>query len=321
MNGKILFLLSFSLIGLELYAQNLVPNGGFEEYSECPMFLGELDSKCDFWYGSIVTPGIPMDENPSPDWYHSCGLQEGMVPPDVGLGYQLPLMGDGIAGFIVYRGNNTGYREYIGSTLTQALVPNAQYSVRFNIVCDGNLGNRIAVSQLGYRFTTFPTFNSIDEAANSFAHGSIEQIISDTLEWFEFESVFTADSAYQFVHFGLFYPESSIDTIQIEGSMGINSYYFLDKISVEQISVNTTQNTGNLEFRIFPNPAFNYFEVDSSTELIYHSIEVFDFHGRLVEQFRSTKSKYNIDELKSGVYMVKFRTREGKTISKRLVKL
>ncbi len=83
------------------HAQNLVPNGDFETVLNCPAALGNIENDCSDWYGSIQ-PGDPSVMVPSPDWYHTCGTNGGMVPPSLTLGYQEPLSGEGMAAIIAY---------------------------------------------------------------------------------------------------------------------------------------------------------------------------------------------------------------------------
>jgi len=321
MKSRVLFLLALVVSSMNMSGQNLVPNGSFEEYSECPAFTGELESKCDFWFGSIVNPDVPLDQNPTPDWYHSCGIIEQLVPPNVSLGYQLPSSGDGLAGLIVYRGNNTGYREFMAVPLNQPLDSGAEYKVKLNIVCDGIIGNKIAVSKLGFKFTTHPTFNSIEQAVDDFAHGSIDQIISDTLDWNMLEFDFIADSAYSYIHLGLFYSEASIDTLHFEGIDGINSYYFIDDVSVEQSSLQNSQTKLEREFLIFPNPTSTYFNIDHSSEFKIQDVQIYDLSGRRVLGFDSEHHQYDISNLNVGLYTVVFRLERGNSITKQLLKL
>jgi hypothetical protein len=319
MKSRVLFLLVFAVSSVNVSGQNLVPNGSFEEYSECPLFLGELESKCDFWYGSTVNPEVPLDQNPTPDWYHSCGINGGMQPPDVALGYQLPSSGDGIAGLIVYRGNNTGYREFMGSPLVQSLDSGVEYTVKFNIVCDGELGNKIAVDKLGFKFTTYPTFNSIEQAVDDFAHGTIDQIISDTLQWYLFDFDLIADSAYSYIHLGLFYSEASLDTSHIEGSVGINSYYFIDEVSVEPSTLQNSQIALDQEFIIFPNPASSRFIINHSSQLKILEVQIIDLSGRIALGFKGEHPEYDISTLSEGLYTVILRLKRGNFITKQLL--
>jgi hypothetical protein len=320
MKSRVLFLLAFAVSSVNVSGQNLVPNGSFEEYSECPLFLGELESKCDFWFGSIVNPNVPIDQNPTPDWYHSCGINAGMQPPDVAVGYQLPNSGNGMAGFLIFRINGTLQREVVGVPLIEPLEIENEYVVKFSLVCDGELGNSAAVSKIGFRFTTFPTFNSTEEIVDDFAHGTIDEVVSDTLNWNTFEFSFTADSAYEYLHIGHFFSGEFVDTLLIEGSIGINSYYFFDDVSVEASSLNANYLSNAGRFKLFPNPVINEFQIEHPTNLKIESIEIMDTTGKRLIRFDGNQNIYNVSNLKEGLYFAVIRLKGNRSITKQFVK-
>jgi len=74
-------------------------------------------------------------------------------------------------------------------------------------------------------------------------------------------------------------------------------------------------------FRIFPNPAKNAFIVESQFDREV-SIEIFDMAGRLVSSLNSIPTgqhRVEINTLTPGMYAIKFRTDDGKVISKKLI--
>ena len=74
-------------------------------------------------------------------------------------------------------------------------------------------------------------------------------------------------------------------------------------------------------FRIFPNPAQGTFMVESQFEETV-SIEIFDMAGRKVSEVNnlpSGLSRVEIGALATGMYVIKFRTEDGKVISKKLI--
>ncbi|MCE7921418.1 MAG: T9SS C-terminal target domain-containing protein [Haliscomenobacteraceae bacterium CHB4] len=74
-------------------------------------------------------------------------------------------------------------------------------------------------------------------------------------------------------------------------------------------------------FRIFPNPAHNMFIVESQFDREV-SIEIFDMSGRLVSNLNSIPTgqhRVEINTLVPGMYVIKFRTEEGKVIAKKLI--
>ena len=53
-------------------AQNLVPNGDFEQYSGCPVVLGDFDSLL-YWFNPCLPPyGGGINQSGSPDYINVC---------------------------------------------------------------------------------------------------------------------------------------------------------------------------------------------------------------------------------------------------------
>ena len=89
MKSSLLFLLAVLVGSVNVSAQNLVPNGSFEEGIECPSFIGNVDAQCADWFNSISYPS-PSANQITPEWYHACGELDVFVPPNVAFGYQDP---------------------------------------------------------------------------------------------------------------------------------------------------------------------------------------------------------------------------------------
>jgi plastocyanin len=87
--------------------------------------------------------------------------------------------------------------------------------------------------------------------------------------------------------------------------------------------VNTNDLDGNLlnVFRIYPNPTSQNFMVESKFDAAVN-VEIFDLAGRLVSQRMSLApgtQQVTINELKAGMYLIKFTTEDGKNATKRLI--
>jgi hypothetical protein len=89
------------------------------------------------------------------------------------------------------------------------------------------------------------------------------------------------------------------------------------------LSVSTNDLNGNLQdvFRIFPNPTSKFFTVESKFDATVN-VEIFDMAGRLVAQRLSLASgtqQVTINELSSGMYLIKFTTEDGRSATKKLI--
>ena len=56
------------MLPMGVFAQNLVPNGGFEEYRNCPRYLGNFQDDVAYW--TTPTAG-------STDYFHLCSQHMG----------------------------------------------------------------------------------------------------------------------------------------------------------------------------------------------------------------------------------------------------
>ena len=142
----------FSLfLCLGLYAQNLVPNGGFEEFFVCPISYGNVTAECSEWYASIINlDGL----DPTPDWYHTCSEIDALSPPEAGFGLQMPFEGDAFCGFYIHNGTFPESREYIGVELIEPLNVGDNYLVEFRF-CNYTFPQiGVQCNNLGFNFST-----------------------------------------------------------------------------------------------------------------------------------------------------------------------
>jgi|SRR6185436_6637446 len=84
-------------------AQNLVPNGDFEQYSTCPSAFSQLDSAL-FWLNPTSC---------SPDYFNQCSNPSSVGVPNNFSGFQLAHSGVGYGGFYLRSNSFPNQREYI----------------------------------------------------------------------------------------------------------------------------------------------------------------------------------------------------------------
>ncbi len=112
-------LLSICLLFGSLTAQNLIPNGGFEEIKRCPKSLGQLDRTA-FW--SSPNTGTP-------DYFNKCFVKnfETVGVPNNFFGTRDAFEGNGYAGILC--GNQE--KEFLQINLLEPLVAGRSYCLRF----------------------------------------------------------------------------------------------------------------------------------------------------------------------------------------------
>ncbi|WP_116788800.1 T9SS type B sorting domain-containing protein [Flavobacterium psychrotrophum] len=100
---------------------SLIPNGSFENYSQCPDSYSQLNY-CNGWVQATA---------PTTDYFNTCGFLVNSIN-DAAL---LPFPdGQGCTGAIF----QTGYREYLGSCLPQPLVSGTDYHLSFYVASTSN---------------------------------------------------------------------------------------------------------------------------------------------------------------------------------------
>src|SRR4030095_10557831 len=99
------------LFSFDSSAQNIVPNPGFESYSNCPSALGEV-YKCQSW----TTFGW------NPDYFNACSSSPAVGVPQNNFGFQYAATGSAYCGFINSSGGPAPPQEYLGAALLQPLL-------------------------------------------------------------------------------------------------------------------------------------------------------------------------------------------------------
>jgi hypothetical protein len=310
LTNKPLSLFIFFSLSVCFYAQsqNLVPNGSFEEGNFCPEFLGDLHLGCADWYAGIQAPGTDPNDNPSPDWFHTCAPNVNLQPPATIFGFQEPCEGNGYAGIATFASSHSNAREIISVALNEGLIVGQVYNIKLQIVRSNRLPQfAYASNNMSVRFTTYPYWNNLESAITNWSHYRVEELIVDTLNWMQIDFEFTADSTYHFFHIGNFYDDQNTLTEYLfDGFGGTQTYYFVDCVSVNHIISTTVLNPLSNQESLYPNPAINYIEVTGDFNIL--SISFFDAFGRKVEEYTTedrNNHRFNIAHLNSGMYVVK----------------
>jgi OOP family OmpA-OmpF porin len=108
----------------ESIAQNLVPNGSFEQYTVCPgsFTTTASDLKLPGW--KPVGLGIP-------DHFHYCSRGDASVPYNW-AGMSEAYEGDGYAGLYLWTDDGKDYRDYLQCKLVQPLIKDSTYYIEFH---------------------------------------------------------------------------------------------------------------------------------------------------------------------------------------------
>jgi hypothetical protein len=215
-------------------AQNLVPNWSFEEISECPVYLGEVEKAT----GWLIFRG-----SESCDLFHTCGTPPATSVPGNYFGHQWPASGNAYAGIVAYSASEPApyvLREYFGIELAQPLLLGHQYFATLKVsrapedessASPGGL--RYACNNMGLLFSTGYFFQFDLEPAPGYAHVRTEQVLEDSLNWTLISGSFVADSAYRYVVVGNFFNDEETDaTVANPDGYWNLAYYYVDEVCV-----------------------------------------------------------------------------------------
>ena len=211
-----------------MYTQNLVPNGGFENYQECPN---------EFNIDLIPLPCLGPVSN-SVDFFHSCAINFQSVPGVFSMAhYQYAHSGEAYIGVFTLNGFGGNYKEYIEVQLTETLFLDNCYYVEFYInpmnymnFGSNNMGLHFSQNEI----VTTNTGLVLDLEPQVLKKGN--PVITDTLNWTKIAGVYQSNGTENFITIGNFETDENTDTIvKYVGGYG-GAYYLIDDISVIAVS-------------------------------------------------------------------------------------
>lgn len=93
------------------------------------------------------------------------------------------------------------------------------------------------------------------------------------------------------------------------GHFFISRHHLSENMNVDEISSQSILN-------IFPNPAFDFFQISSNKKV--KELKIYQLDGKQIKSFKAD-TKYNIKELNSGIYLIKVQFLDNITLTKKLV--
>jgi len=311
--------LTFFFLAIHLFGQNLVVNGSFDEFEQCPEDHSQ-SQRAIGWNPLLGTP----------DYFNACDETEFVgTPLNLTHGFQVPLSGDGYAGLIGIAFNND--REILGTELSEPLEVGSEYYVEFywsrtfggvfHANCD------CASSHLGALFTT-EIFDNVENPISyeNFAHVFDPTLHADSANWVKVSGWFTADSAYTHLAIGDFFSLDQNETAHYNGSPSeifLNTYYYIENVCVTQdpADCGILSSTDNLERSdhslVYPNPTQGHFWIDKSLDI--ERIRIYNMQGGLEKVVLNPSQYLDISNLPKGVYLLKIETGRS-LLNKKIIK-
>lgn len=304
---KWILLLPCLLSSIHLQAQrfeNLVINGGFEEFSNgsCVQTANNTIREYTGWYDDPIRI-LSQDgssSRTSPDSYNqdTCGTSpvwNNHVPKNV-AGFQFPYSGNG------YIGMSFQYtREFPSGTLSKDLQIGRAYCIQMYVSLAENFSTFATkdFQVLFHKDSVILTVPWIQQpgGVRDFMKAFYDTVtpitfdsgfLSDTVNWIRLEANFIATEEYKYFTIGNFKPHEQLDTLAIRASdvgKSVFTYYFIDDVSIFDCSdtIPPPEPTFAFEVKAYPNPASDWFNFDytlpEAGKVLIHVTDVF---GKIV---------------------------------------
>ncbi|HTF04363.1 MAG TPA: hypothetical protein VK826_10065 [Bacteroidia bacterium] len=232
---------------LNLFAQsttlNLIPNPGFETYSQvpCNCMHGSLSEYIDAWENAGAG---------TPDYISAKASESCYASPNSShwdsYGTETPHGGNGM-GMIMTSAHDGVYREYLGVTLTAPLKKGHKYYAEFFVTLGDYCG--LATNNLGMLFRT-GTFATVPEhIITGTPQVNQATIVDQTKGWFKVSGTFVAAEDYTYVIIGNFFTKDETATKTMpkaESYPGEHSYrtsmaaYYIDDFMLREMNTYLT---------------------------------------------------------------------------------
>ncbi len=211
-------------------AQNLVPNGDFENYSSCPITAGQIYLAPPWGY--ILGGG-----GGSPDYFNSCATPFTSGVPFNYFGYQYAHSGNAYAHVGIYVPSSTTYnREYMQSPLKDSLKAGEEYFIAFYVSLPNDC--QYAADGIGAYFSVTPVSSTLNTVLPYTAqvNNPTGNILTDTMDWTKISGSFIATGGEKYIVIGNFKDDANTSSI-IFNSTGIQPFagYYIDDVSVSLI--------------------------------------------------------------------------------------
>lgn len=295
------------------YSQNYIPNGDFEQYTNCPSNHSEFQGFVDNWTNPQIGSG-----NGSPDYYNPCATGNVMGVPSNQGGWQEALSGASYSGMVIAREqSNTNFREYSQIMLTAPLVANECYHFEMYI----NLSNQSKFNSddIGVYFSNIAITNvsTVGPLPYTPQITNTPGNYPDTSSWTKVEGDYTAIGNESYLLIGNFKNSVNTNTI-INDSLATKpiAYVYIDSVSL--VNCTTTINVKKLskvstDVFVFPNPATDKLNISinngESSEISIYNIT----SRRLLHENFTSSISLNIESLAKGVYIYEIRN-NGKIV-------
>lgn len=213
----------FALIGGS-NAQNLVPNGSFEQYEQCPPYPGQIH----------LANAWDAPNNQTTDFFHRCApASTGASVPANLVGTQAPKSGDGYAGlrtWVPVIDGNPPYREY----LTVALKAPLQAGQAYELQCWASAAEASShfSDGFGFLFSEAPLPPQAIYTSSPDLRFPSGTLMEQTKEWEPYAAVYLARGGERYLTLGNFRADTAMMRQQAN-TQPPTVYYYIDNVNLE----------------------------------------------------------------------------------------
>jgi len=208
---KIATSVAFFILPPFTWAQNLIPNPGFETYSSCPDGFRQFN-KAHYWKGANAG---------TPELFHDCGFTSSARPYE----------GEGMAGVILLCDYDNGV-EYLQVELLDSLKKGQRYCLSYQIKLKDN--SPIAIDKVGAYFSRERLYSPNWTPFRKFPQVKSSAVLgAKSKDWQKVDATFEAKGGERFMTFGNFYARYYLNEKQVSSNRGDwTSYYYIDNFEL-----------------------------------------------------------------------------------------
>lgn len=304
------FLILSMFLSTAGYAQNLVPNPNFEDYSStyCGiMFTGEFASSIDDWEQANGASPDAYFTNIDPSCYNFQPQSE--YDGVIGIkGSQLPLSGEVMAGLWLYTIAGSNQREYLQVELTAPMVSGQEYVVEFYVSLADSM--EFYIDKLGAHLSVGVISGTDDGPLDYTPQVEADGFVSDAENWTLISDTVMATDDFTHITIGNFYDDDATATmsnpLHSQAVSTYGAYYFVEDIKVEQLNDVGIYSTAFPHVQVYPTLAEDVLHVRIPTVIQSSEIKIYDTTGQLVRLIstRDELTQIEVSDLAKGVYLV-----------------
>ncbi len=297
-------------------SQNLIQNGDFETYSNCPNSANQI---------SLAIPWNTANTNVPSEYFNTCSSNPIVGIPinlDSLLGYQQTHSGNGYVGINSFAPLASQIKQYITAPLVDTLIAAQKYRLTFFVsLCNDS---KYGIDGMGAYFSNqilnCPTFNCVLNQVPQVDNPS-GNILLDTLNWMPISGSFTADGGECYITIGNFKDDTTTQKAISRPSNTWSTYYYIDDVSlIEDTSLDVNEIEIEKQILVYPNPAVSVVNIEVKGKDKLSKIEIYNLEGEIIfsKELNESDCKINAAEFRHGFYLMRCYLNSGKEVWRKL---